>query len=231
MKRFSTKSVAFVGVFAALHVILYFMSFGLWRNWSIYLTPIAGVVLGPWAGFSAALIGSILARAIKPIDVWMFGIVAEPLAALAAGFLAKRQWKPVIAVYAAMLVPYFLHPVGRWLPLWTILDLLFALVMVYPAARLAGNLFTDKTRLLPVSLVLVSFVAVATDALARVLLLVPVGLSSIITDSPEVVYAIFVAGAVDSYIEDILVVIVTLVVGVPLLLVLRRILHLRQPLT
>ena len=44
MRRLLTKNVALVGVFAALHVILYFMSFGLWRNWAIYLEPIEGIV-------------------------------------------------------------------------------------------------------------------------------------------------------------------------------------------
>ena len=231
MKRLSTKNVAFVGVFAALHVILYFMSFGLWRNWAIYLAPIEGIVLGPWAGFSAALIGSVVARAIKPIDVWMFGIVAEPLGVLAAGFLAKGQWKPVIAVYAVMLTAYFVHPIGRWLPLWAILDILLAFVLIYPVAKMSKNLFEENVKRLPISLVLVSFIGTVTDALTRVFLLVPAGFYMFFGWSPEVVYSIFVMGAVDSYIEDVLVVIVSLVVGVPLLLALRRILGLKHPLS
>ena len=231
MKRLSTKNVAFVGVFAALHVILYFMSFGLWRNWAIYLAPIEGIVLGPWAGFSAALIGSVVARAIKPIDVWMFGIVAEPLGVLAAGFLAKGQWKPVIAIYAVMLTAYFVHPFGRWLPLWTILDILLAFVLIYPVAKMSKNLFKENVKRLPISLVLVSFIGTVTDALTRVFLLVPAGFYMFFGWPPEVVYSIFVMGAVDSYIEDVLVVIVSLVVGVPLLLALRRILGLKHPLS
>ena len=231
MKRLSTKNVAFVGVFAALHVILYFMSFGLWRNWAIYLEPIEGIVLGPWAGFSAALIGSVVARAIKPVDVWMFGIVAEPLGVLAAGFLAKGRWRPVIAVYAVMLTAYFIHPFGRWLPLWTILDILLAFVLIYPVAKMSKNLFEEDIKRLPISLVLVSFIGTVTDALTRVFLLVPAGFYMFFGWPPEVVYSIFVMGAVDSYIEDVLVVIVSLVVGVPLLLALRRILGLKHPLS
>ena len=231
MKRLSTKNIAFVGVFAALHVILYFMSFGLWRNWAIYLEPIEGIVLGPWAGFSAALIGSVVARAIKPVDVWMFGIVAEPLGVLAAGFLAKGRWKPVIAIYAVMLTAYFVHPIGRWLPLWTILDILLAFALIYPVAKMSKNLFEENVKRLPISLVLVSFIGTVTDALARVFLLIPAGFYMFFGWSPEVVYSIFVMGAVDSYIEDVLVVIVSLVVGVPLLLALRRILGLKHPLS
>ena len=231
MKRLSTKNVAFVGVFAALHVILYFMSFGLWRNWAIYLAPIEGIVLGPWAGFSAALIGSVVARAIKPIDVWMFGIVAEPLGVLAAGFLAKGRWRPVIAIYAVMLTAYFVHPIGRWLPLWTILDILLAFALIYPVAKMSKNLFEENVKRLPISLVLVSFIGTVTDTLTRVFLLIPAGLYMFFGWPPEVVYSIFVMGAVDSYIEDVLVVIVSLVVGVPLLLALRRILGLKHPLS
>ena len=231
MKRLSTKNVAFVGVFAALHVILYFMSFGLWRNWAIYLEPIEGIVLGPWAGFSAALIGSVVARAIKPIDVWMFGIVAEPLGVLAAGFLAKGQWKPVIAIYAVMLTAYFIHPIGRWLPLWTILDSLLAFALIYPVAKMSKNLFEENVKRLPISLVLVSFIGTVTDALTRVFLLIPAGFYMFFGWPPEAVYSIFVMGAVDSYIEDVLVVIVSLVVGFPLLVALRRILGLKHALS
>lgn len=223
--------VSLIGLFAALHVTLYFLSFGLWRNWAIYLEAIEGIVLGPWAGFSAALIGSIVARAVKPVDVWMFGIVAEPLGVLACGFLAKGRWKPVMGVYAVMLAAYFLHPFSRWLPLWTILDILVALILVYPVARISKNIFGEDVKRLSISLVLTSFVGTATDALGRVFLLIPVGLYTFFGWSPEVVYSIFIMGAVDSYIEDVLVIIVSFLVGVPLLMALRKIPRFKFPLT
>ncbi|MEM3898789.1 MAG: hypothetical protein QXD34_03160 [Candidatus Bathyarchaeia archaeon] len=223
--------VAFVGVFAALHVVLYFMSFGLWRNWAIYIEPIEGVVLGPWGGFLTAFIGSVVARMVKPIDVWMFGVVAEPLGVLAAGFLAKGRWKPVLAVYAFMLAAYFVHPFGSWLPIWTILDILLALALIYPSARLSKSLFGQNIKLLPASLILLSFVATVTDSLTRVFLLIPVGLYNVFGWPPEAVYYIFIEGAIGSYIEDVLVVITSLIVGVPLLIAFKRLLNLKSPLS
>jgi len=223
MIRLSTKKVALVGVFAALHVILYFMSFGLWRNWAIYLEPIEGIVLGPWAGFSAALIGSIVARMIKPVDVWMFGIVAEPMGVLACGLLAKGRWRPVAAIYAFMLTAYFVHPLGRRLPLWTILDILLAFALIYPVAKMAKSLFEEDVKRLLASLILISFIGTVTDALTRVFLLIPAGLYTFFGWPPEGVYLIFVTGAIDSYIEDVLVVIVSFLVGAPLLVALQRI--------
>ncbi|NWF86671.1 hypothetical protein HXY32_02510 [Candidatus Bathyarchaeota archaeon] len=101
-----------------MHAVLYFISFGLWRNWGIYLESIEGIILGPKIGFFAALIGSTIGRIANPTDpFWMFGIIAEPLSVLIAGFLAKAQWKPALATYAVMLSAYFIHPFGRALPL------------------------------------------------------------------------------------------------------------------
>ncbi|MEM2336234.1 MAG: hypothetical protein QXQ50_09910 [Candidatus Bathyarchaeia archaeon] len=229
--RLPAKLVAFVGVFAALHVVLYYMSFGLWRNWAIYIEPLEGVILGPLGGFLTALIGSVAARMIKPIDFWMFGIVAEPLGVLAAGFLAKGRWKPVLAVYAIMLTAYFIHPFGTWLPIWTILDILLALTLIYPSARLSKNLYGQNIKLLPTSLILLSFVATVTDSLTRVFLLIPAGLYNVFGWPPEAVYYTFIEGAINSYIEDILVVITSLLVGVPLLSTLKKLLSLKNPLS
>ena len=231
MLQFQAKILSFIGVFAALHVTLYFMSFELWRNWAIYLEPIEGIILGPWAGFLTALIGSIIARAIKPVDFWMFGIMAEPLGVLAAGFLARGKWKPIAAIYAVMLVTYFIHPFGRWFPLWTVLDVLLAFPLIYPASKLSGKLFDKDAKLPTIPLLLISFVSVVTDSLSRIFLFIPVGLYGLFNLAPEVVYYIFVSGAIDSYVEDVLVIAVSLLVGVPLLTALKKILRLEIPLT
>jgi len=208
-------------LFAALHAVLYFISFGLWRNWGIYLESIEGIILGPKIGFSAALIGSSIARMIKPDPFWMFGIIAEPISVLMAGFLAKAKWKPVLVVYTIMLSAYFIHPFGRNLPLWTILDILFALLLVYPAAKLSRNLFKADVKRLSIALVLISFVCIATDSLVRVFLLVPCNLYTLFPDffgNFEMLYVVFVAAAIDSYIEDLIVVAVSFLVGVPLII-------------
>ena len=205
-------------VFAALHAMLYFVSFGLWRNWGIYLEPLEGIILGPKIGFFAAFVGSLTARMIKPDAFWMFGVIAEPLSVLAAGFLSKGEWKPVLAMYTVMLSAYFLHPFGRALPFWTILDILFALVLTFPAAKLGVNLFKGNVRRLSIALALVSFVCIATDSLLRVFLLVPCGLHTLFFTSFDGLYMVFVGAAFDSYVEDVIVVVVSFLVGTPLLL-------------
>lgn len=169
-----------------------------------------------------ALLGSVVARFIKPIDLWMFGVVAEPVAVLAAGFIAEGRWKPVMAVYAFMLAAYFIHPFGTWLPLWTILDVLLALVLIYPAAKLSRSLYGEENVKLSASLILLSFVATVMDSLTRIFLLIPAGLYNVFGWPPEAVYYTFIEGAISSYIEDALVIITSFLVGVPLLTVLKK---------
>jgi hypothetical protein len=226
-----TQKTALIAVFAALHVVLYLPE-GPWRSFVIYLLPIEGIVLGPTIGFSAALLGSTIARLIKPNMWWMFGIVAEPVGVLAAGFLAKGRWKETTAIYGFMLVAYFLHPYGRMLPLWTILDLLVAFVLIYPVSKIGRWIWGKSRERFIAALLLVAFVSTVTDSMTRVFLLVPGGLYSVFGLSYETLaYGWFIPGAVGSYIEDVLVSVVTLVVGVPLLLSLRKILQFEQPLS
>jgi len=215
--------VSLIAVFAALHAVLYFISFGLWRNWGIYLEAIEGIILGPGVGFFAALIGSVIGRIVKPDVLWMFGVVAEPVSVLMAGLLARAKWKPVLIAYLAMLTAYFVHPFGRDLPLWTILDILVALLLIYPAAKLGKNLFkTEDVKSLSIALILVSFVCIATDSLVRVFLLVPCGLHGLFFAGFDELYMVFVGAAIDSYIEDLIVVAVSFLVGVPLIIALSK---------
>lgn len=229
--RVTVKLAAFTGVFAALHVVLYIIPYPLFRNWAIYIMPIEGVILGPLGGFLTALIGSTIARVVKPTVFWMFGVTAEPLGALSAGLLAKGKWKPLLAIYTIMLAAYFIHPLGRELPLWPILDVLFALALIYPVAKLSGSVFGQNVKRLSILLSLLFFVATATDSLVRIFLLIPAGLYSILIQPPEAVYYIFIGGAIDSFIEDLIAIITSLIVGVPLLTTIKKLLGLDSPLS
>jgi hypothetical protein len=112
------------------------------------------------------------------------------------------------------------------------LDTIVAVGLVYPASKLSKNLFSENVKLLPVSLVIISFVTVATDGLTRVFLFIPAGLySSILGLSPAATALAFISGGIDSFIEDALVMLITLAVGVPILLALRNVLALRKPLS
>ncbi|MEM3784083.1 MAG: hypothetical protein QXY88_03510, partial [Candidatus Bathyarchaeia archaeon] len=216
--------------FAALHAVLYLPE-GPWRSFVIYLMPIEGIVLGPSIGFVAALIGSGIARLIKPSIWWMFGLIAEPIGVAAAGLLAKGRWKEIQLVYGVMLSAYFLHPYGRMLPLWTVLDLLVAFIIVYPVSKTGKWVWMEKAEKFAVALLLIAFVSTVADSMTRVFLLVPCHLYEYFGLSYDALAELFIFGAAGSYIEDCLVSIVTFFAGVPLLLSLKRILNFTKPLS
>lgn len=222
--------IGLMSIFAALHSVLYFLP-GPWRSWTMYLLPIEGIILGPKLGLAAAFIGSSIARMIKPTPLWMFGVIAEPIGVLVPGLLAKGRWKWVLSIYAIMLGAYFVHPFGRIFPLWTILNIIFAFILIYPTAKMKRYLFEENVKLLPIALILISFVSIVADSLARVFLLIPAGLHTLFFGDFKALFSVFVSMAVGSYIEDLLVVTVSVVVGVPLLVALRKIRTFRYPLT
>jgi len=237
-KTFMSKSSALktgvIAVFAALHVTLWMLPYPWFRNWAVFLEPIEGIILGPSAGFLAAFIGSGLGRIIKFDSFWMFAIVAEPLGVLTAGFLAKGKWKPAAAIYAIMLGAYFFHPFGQMLPFWTIIDIPIALVLVYPAARLGKFVYEKNSLLLGVASTLIFFVSTVADSLTRIFLLVPVGLYRLFPEllSFEVLRDfVFIPGAALSFAEDGLAIIMSILIGVPLVVALRKVPAFKYPLT
>ena len=224
-----------VAVFAALHVTLYLLPFPSWRNWAVFLLPIEGIILGPSAGFFAAFLGSGLGRIIKPDDFWMFGIIAEPLGVLASGFLAKGKWKPVMAIYLTMFGAYFIHPLyfGQMLPLWTIVDIPIALILIYPAAKFSRFIYEKNSMHLTLASILIFFVGTIADSLTRVFLFIPARLYELfgLAGNFEALYGIFVLGATQSFVEDGLAVIISILIGVPLIMALRKATTFEYPLT
>jgi len=230
MGLMKTQKIALTAVFAALHAVL-FLPEGPWRSFVIYLMPIEGIVLGPAIGFSTALLGSTIARLMKPSMWWMFGIVSEPLGVVAAGLLAKGKWKEITVIYGIMLGAYFVHPYGRMLPLWTVLDLIIAFVLLYPSSKIGKWIWQEQPRRFPIALILIAFVSTVVDSMSRVFLLVPCSLYQLFGSYEALAYEWFIPGAVGSYIEDLIVCLATLVAGVPLLISLRKVLRLDQPIS
>jgi len=227
-----TKNIVTISIFAALHTALDILR-GPWRQWSVYLEPLEGMVLGPKIGFAAALIGSATRTAITGNPLAIFGMAAEPIGVVTAGCLIHGYWWPVVLIYGVMLGAYFAHPYGRILPLWTVLDIIIALILIYPTAKIGKGIFsnTENVKKLTVFVFLASFVSTVADSLVRVFLLVPVELYKLFFPDFNTLYGVFVFGAAGSYIEDILVTIVSLIISIPTLLTLKRGKIVRWPLS
>jgi len=114
----------------------------------------------------------------------------------------------------------------------TVLDLLTAFVLIYPVSKVGRWIWGEYVERLSIASVLAAFISTVADSMTRVFLLVPGGLYQFFGLSYEALaYECFIPGAVGSYIKDLLVSTATFVVGVPLLISLRKILQLNQPLS
>ena len=137
-----TKShfVAFTAVFSAfiavLDVIPMIPGFygGIWDSWVFVLSPLVGVLLGPFAGAFSVLLGSLMGHMIFFRDPYeLVFMLGAPFGAMMSGLVYQRRWKPVLGLYSALLLGYFLTPISWVLPLWGIWDILvgYGIVLLF----------------------------------------------------------------------------------------------------
>ena len=221
-----SRSVATLAVFVALHVVLDSIPIYPFREWAVYLEPLEGIILGPKLGILTAVIGGSISRAVVGANIFSFiyGVTGESIGVASAGLLVKGKWRTVAALYAFMLVAYFIHPYGMMLPLWAVLDCLAAFALVYPAAALSKNLLKKEIEVkrFALAILLISFISTVAHSLTMIFILVPVGLYKVEFGTFEAVYYAFLLGAAGSYIEDAIISAISIVAYSPLLLFLRR---------
>jgi hypothetical protein len=177
-----SRIVAFVAVFTAMIAILDVIPTipgfyaGIWDSWPFLLAPIVGILLGPYLGALSVGMGSLLGHMIYFRDpTEMLFMLGLSLGAAIAGFVYQRRWRPVLGIYSALLLGYFIYPVTWGLPLWGIWDILvgYGIVLIYTFMTIRGGLteISEKKRVL--LLLFSTVIALETDILFRVFVLVP----------------------------------------------------------
>jgi len=174
--------VAFVAVFTAMIAVLDAIPTiptfyaGIWDSWPFLLSPIVGILLGPYIGALSVGLGCFLGHMIYFRDptelLFMLGL---PLGAAMAGFVYQQRWRPVFGIYTAMLLGYFIYPVSWELPLWGIWDVLvgYGVLLIYTLATSRG-VWSDTSEWHKLLLLLFSSaIALEADILFRIFVLVP----------------------------------------------------------
>jgi hypothetical protein len=178
----SSRTVAFVAIFAAMIAVLDIIPTlptfyaGIWDSWPFLLTPLIGILLGPYLGALSVGLGSLIGHTIYYRDptefLFMWGL---SLGAAVAGFVYQRRWKPVFEIYTVMLVGYFVYPVTWGLPLWGIWDILvgYGIVLIYSIVTSRGIWSNTDQQHKLLLLLFCTVIALETDILFRVFVLVP----------------------------------------------------------
>jgi hypothetical protein len=184
LTRLLTKQVALISVFAALIVVVTRLpgipimvgaQFGT-IELAVVLYPIAGILLGPYVGALAALLGNSVAFLIPKWSI--FGLLAIPagaLSALVAGFLTKRDkwldWKAAAVVLGVLICMWYIpipNPqqayVGLEAPYYPIPLHISALALVLIFRRRITNFINSSAkRLMTLGVGIASYVGIMTD--------------------------------------------------------------------
>jgi hypothetical protein len=196
------------------------------RRLSIIIEPLEGILGGPILGFSAAFVGWLGGRFVRPDAFYIenfFGL-AETCGAMGAGLLATRRWLPVMVVYGVFLSAFLASPLARVIPLWTLWDTYLGFLACIPTAILLRRAAPRNAmgRALVIIVALISFVAVELDAITRIFMLAVLDLYQVYGLPTSAWGPIFIAGAVQTPVEAAYTVGLMIAVGVPVLTALRK---------
>lgn len=145
---------ALVAAFAALYLILSILPGipvvgfpAIKIEFEAALASVMGLVLGPYLGGLAALLGTVLAFVFPP-GAGIFGLpfIFNPaFNALVTGLIFKGRWRIALALFAAVVASFFVSPVPHPLAqYWRVglaatFDKVAALILILPAAILLAR--------------------------------------------------------------------------------------------
>ena len=150
--KLTSKEISLVAVFAALYVALSVLPglptpgdpTGQIRiEIEASMAPLYGIMLGPYLGALAALIGTLLAWLLPPSPGDIFGLPAlfcPAVDALSVGLILRGKWKEASALLATFIALYWLSPICLpWSSYWYVglagsFDKLIALSLIPPTA-------------------------------------------------------------------------------------------------
>ncbi len=227
-----SRFVAFVAVFTAMIAVLDVIPTipgfyaGVWDSWPFLLAPIVGILLGPYVGALSVGLGSFLGHMIYPRDptelLFMLGL---SLGAAMAGFVYQKRWRPVLGIYTALLLGYFIYPVTWGLPLWGIWDVLvgYGIVLIYTVITIRGGWSEISERKKVLALFFTAVIALETDILFRIFVLVPGQAYWFFYGwTPEILYGIWLVAGFITPIKVIMAAVVAISLGFQLLRILER---------
>ncbi|MFQ6076858.1 MAG: ECF transporter S component [Candidatus Bathyarchaeia archaeon] len=150
-KRLSTRDIAFMAVFAALYVVSSLLPgipiVGLPElkiELEAALASIFGIVLGPYLGFSTALLGTLIAWILPPGQGSVYGLpflLNPSINALMSGFIYTGRWREAFAIFAGFVIGFMFtpvcQPIQNFYYVWFagVWDKVIAMLLILPISR------------------------------------------------------------------------------------------------
>jgi hypothetical protein len=169
-----TKIIAAVAIFSALYSVLRILptvpmigAQGASFSVSDVLAPLYGILLGPYVGGAAVIIGTFLGMAMgKPVVFLGLDFLPALVNVLALGFLVRRKWWPAILLNIALLVAFSAYPltslfinVGSLSVPFAWMHIAAFIVLLSPLGRKAGQWVESlKPALLAAGIAILAFI-------------------------------------------------------------------------
>lgn len=178
-KMGKSRTVSLVAIFAALGVVCDAIvtpgfSAGVWFGWIFIISPIAGMVLGPYNGFISILIAVMIGHSLVPRETiyeFIFTLGA-PTGSMMSGFMFRGDWKKVFVFYTTMLVFYFITPISWRLPVWGMWNVYAAYVILLALGIIMSVRGPDEIKHLS-PFAVSAFIGLEADVLLRIFIFVP----------------------------------------------------------
>jgi hypothetical protein len=236
-----TKIIASIAVFSALYGLIRLVPLGpmigLSASFSVSdsLAPLYGIILGPFTGGISVVIGTFLAMAMGKAPAFL-GLDFLPglVNAVALGFLVKRKWKPVVLLNLALLVIFVLSPYSLLIveiPIGTgtlafpfiWLHMVAFIVLISPLRSKALSwIETLKTAYLPWGLAVIAFIGTMMQHITGNLVFELTWGSPIGGLTAEGFQGIWTVAFFAYPLERAVLVLITVLVGVPLVRILKK---------
>ena len=149
MRLVTTKQLAVMVIFAALYFVLNFINpinipttvGTLQISFAALIATIFGIILGPYLGAGAALLGATVSWSLTGMSPYGLPFILAPvLNALVSGFIFYRKWKWGFLTFAAMMIVFLLTPpvtplTDNWyIALAVLFDKVITLALILPVA-------------------------------------------------------------------------------------------------
>lgn len=176
---FESKALALIAIFAALGVVcdslvMPGLSAGVWFGAIFLISPIIGIVLGPYSGFVSTFIAVMIGHWLVPRETnfeFIFTLGA-PIGSMISGFLFRGKWKRVFIFFTVLLAGYFITPISWQLPAWGMWDIYIAYAILLVVGVILSVRGSEELKQLS-PYALSAFVGLEADVLVRIFILVP----------------------------------------------------------
>jgi len=179
---------------------------GVWLSWIFMMEPITGILLNPYAGFLATLLGVMVGHSIRYRDIYEFLFtLGAPFGSMISSLFFRGRWKQVLGYYTLLLGAYFLTPVSWSLPFYGMWDVYLAfscLIVIMPFIAKKAEFWKLKSYRSFYIPALCAFIGLEADVLFRIFLLIPCQTYQLFYGwNAETLQAIWASGAVETPIK------------------------------